>query len=196
MAKVAASNNMIRFCVVVIQTALDHPPPPLGSAPLKVHYKGKVRNMVDGLGKCLVGVKPAGSRVKSLSRSGSALAKGFWRHVEKLSEAMGEKERRKLLSRLALGQVEESPFKGVIEKVRKDLDELVVRLGKDPARRPTDRATAIGFRRVKAWAELDHQFLEGLVRRGVPLGVRGEIPLVPAVYDRKKSEVPLSALIG
>ena len=164
--------------------------PPLGSAPLKVYYKGKVRNMVDGLGKCSLGVRPAGSRVKSLSRNGATLAKGFWRHVEKLSEAMGEKERRKLLSRLALGQVEESPFKGVIEKVRKDLDELVVRLGKDPTRRPTDRATAIGFRRAKAWAELlgdeDHRFLEGLVRRGVPLGVRGEIPLVPAVYDRKE----------
>ena len=154
--------------------------PPLGSAPLKVHYKGKVRNMVDGLGKCSLGVRPAGSRVKSLGRSGSSLAKGFWRHVEKLSEAMGEKERRKLLSRLALGQVEGSPCKGVVEKVRRDLDELVVRLGKDPARRPTDRATAIGFRTFKAWAELlgdqDHQFLEGLVRRGVPLGVRGEIP--------------------
>ena len=164
--------------------------PPLGSAPLKVYYKGKVRNMVDGLGKCSLGVRPAGSRVKSLSRNGAALARGFWRHVEKLPEAMGEKERRRLLSRLALGQVEESPFKGVIEKVRKDLDELVVRLGKDPTRRPTDRATAVGFRRAKAWAELlgdeDHQFLEGLVRRGVPLGVRGEIPLVPAVYDRKE----------
>ena len=164
--------------------------PPLGLAPLKVHYKGKVRNMVDGLGKCSLGVRPAGSRVKSLSRSGSSLARGFWRHVEKLSEAMGEKERRRLLSRLALGQVEESPFKGVVEKVRGDLDELVVKLGKDPARKPTDRKTAIGFRRVKAWAELlgdqDHQFLEGLVRRGVPLGVRGEIPLVPAVYDRKE----------
>lgn len=83
---------------------------------------------------------------------------------------MGEKERRKLLSRLALGQVEDSPFKGVVEKVRKDLDELVVKLGKDPARRPTDRATAIGFRRVKAWAEL--------------LGDQDH--LVPAVYDRKE----------
>ena len=32
----------------------------------------------------------------------------------------------------------------------------------------------------------DCQFLEGLTKRGVPLGVRGEIPLVPAVYDRKE----------
>ena len=29
---------------------VQHPAPLLGTAPIKVHYKGKVRNLVDGLG--------------------------------------------------------------------------------------------------------------------------------------------------
>ena len=35
---------------------------PFKLAPLKVHYKGKVRNFCDGLGKCSPGIRPAGSR--------------------------------------------------------------------------------------------------------------------------------------
>ena len=32
----------------------------------------------------------------------------------------------------------------------------------------------------------DHFFLGGLIRTGVPLGVRGEIPWIPQVYDKKE----------
>ena len=155
---------------------------------------------MDGLGKCSLGIRPAGSRKKNLSKAGAALARTFWTHVEKLAQEMGGKERRNLLSRLGLGQIEESPFSKEVGSIRRDLDELVKKLGKDPSRKASDRDTVIGFRRVKAWAELvedqDCQFLEGLAKRGVPLGVRGEIPLVPAVYDRKEKgeQEPLGSL--
>ena len=181
---------------------VQHPAPLLGTAPIKVHYKGKVRNLVDGLGKCSLGIRPAGSRKKNLSKAGAALARTFWTHVEKLAQEMGGKERRNVLSRRALGQIEESPFSKEVGSIRRDLDELVKKLGKDPSRKASDRDTVIGFRRVKAWAELvedqDWQFLEGLAKRGVPLGVRGEIPLVPAVYDRKEKgeQEPLGSLWG
>ena len=39
-------------------------------APLKVHYKGKVRNFCDGLGNCSPGLRPAGSRFSSRSEQG------------------------------------------------------------------------------------------------------------------------------
>ena len=42
---------------------------------------------------------------------------------------MGGKERRNLLSRLALGQIEESPFSKEVGSIRRDLDELVKKLG-------------------------------------------------------------------
>ena len=162
----------------------------LGTAPLKVFYKGRARNMVDGLGKCSLGIRPAGNRHKELSKEGVELARAFWKQVELVTESMDKKERRRMISRLALGQVEESPFKEAVTEIRSELDSLVKKLGKDPSRRKSDRVSTIGFRRVKAWAELtgdpDCQFLEGLVKRGVPLGVRGEIPLISTVYDRKE----------
>ena len=69
------------------------------------------------------------------------------------------------------------------------MDERLISLGLDPRSRESDRKTPINFRRVKAWAEAvedeDYRFLERLLRRGVPLGVRGEIPWVSRVYDKK-----------
>lgn len=69
------------------------------------------------------------------------------------------------------------------------MDEKVRSLGKDPARRPSDRTTAIDFRRLRAWAQItedeDYVFLDGVASTGVPLGVRSEIPWVSRVYERK-----------
>ena len=69
------------------------------------------------------------------------------------------------------------------------MDRRLLSLGVDPKRRESDRATPINFRRLKAWAEVtedeDFRFLDSLLERGVPLGVRGEIPLISQVYDKK-----------
>ena len=69
------------------------------------------------------------------------------------------------------------------------MDEKLVELGEDPKRRATHRETPINFR---AWARVvqdeGHRFLDGLMSRGVPLGVRGEIPFIPQVYDKKDKE--------
>ena len=133
---------------------------------------------MDGLGKCSLGIRPAGNRRKDLSKEGLELARGFWRQVEVVAESMDKKERRRLLSRLALGQVEESPFGEAVVRIRAELDGLVKKLGKDPSiGNRVERSKSLGP---------DCQFLEGLVRRGVSLGVRGEIPLIPVVYDRKE----------
>ena len=88
--------------------------------------------------------------------------------------------------------MESSPFGDMIEGLRKRMDERLVELGEDPKRKATDRETPINFRRVQAWARVvqdeDYRFLDGLMSRGVPLGVRGEIPFIPQVYDKKDKE--------
>ena len=158
--------------------------------PLKVHYKGRVRNVCDGLGKCSPGIRPAGFRGDLGSGSAKVLQEAFWREVEELSDSLGKKGRLELISKLALGRFDSSPFEKDIEARRHRMDEILERLGYKPHRRKSDRTTAINFRRVRAFAQVvgdeDSVFLEGLVSTGVPLGVRGEIPHVAEVYDRKE----------
>ena len=158
--------------------------------PLKVHYKGRVRNVCDGLGKCSPGIRPAGFRGDLGSGSAKVLQEAFWREVEELSDSLGKKGRLELISKLALGRFDSSPFEKDIEARRHRMDEILERLGYKPHRRKSDRTTAINFRRVRAFAQVvgdeDSAFLEGLVSTGVPLGVRGEIPHVAEVYDRKE----------
>ena len=105
-------------------------------------------------------------------------------------EGMSKKERLQLMARLALGKFEDSPFKKDIAVRRQRMDKVLDELGYDSARRESDRCTAINFRRVQACAKIlgdeDSLFLDGLAATGVPLGVRGEIPWVPEVYDRKE----------
>ena len=102
---------------------------------------------------------------------------------------MSKGERLRWISKLVLGRVESSPFEDSIRDLRRRMDERLISLGLDPSSRESDRKTPINFRRVKAWAEAvedeDYRFLEGLLSRGVPLGVRGEIPWVSRVYDKK-----------
>lgn len=159
-------------------------------SPLKVHYKGKVRNFCDGLGKCSPGIRPAGSRGVRLSVEGNQLSRLFWKEVEGVVEEMDKKTRLRLIANLALGKVETSPFASKMEGIKERLDNAVLRMKKDPRRKEQDRSSAINFRRLKAWAELlgdeDSLFLGGVARTGVPLGVRGEIPLIQPVYDRKE----------
>lgn len=164
--------------------------------PLKVHYKGKIRNFCDGLGKCSPGIRPAGSRGVKRSMDGNRLAELFWQEVNGVVDGMDKKTRLRLIANLALGKVESSPFASEMEAIKERLDHHIANMRKNPGRRKQDRSTAINFRRLKAWAEIlgdeDSLFLEGVARSGVPLGVRGEIPLVQPVYDRReKSEAEL-----
>ena len=161
-------------------------------APIQVHYKGRVRHLCDGLGKCSPGVRPAGHRIPPISKKAADLRRWFWAEVEELEKGMSKGERLRWISKLVLGRFESSPFEGKIEDLRRRMDERLVSLGLDPGRKESDRRTPINFRRVKAWAEAvedeDFQFLDGLLKRGVPLGVRGEIPWVSNVYDKKVKE--------
>lgn len=149
-------------------------------APLQVHYKGRVRNLVDGLGKCSPGIRPAGARGTAQSPPARLLAKAFMEEVERLEASMSQEERRMLISKLVLGRFSSSPFEKGMEEVRSRLDERVLSLGKDPRRKGQDRETAINFRRLKAWAQLtedeDWMFLEGVASLGVCLGVRSGSP--------------------
>ena len=107
-----------------------------------------------------------------------------------MADKMDKKARLRFIANLALGKVEASPFAAEMQTIRGRLDRGVTKLGKDPSRKEHDRSTAINFRRLKAWAEIledeDHFFLGGLIRTGVPLGVRGEIPWIPQAYDKKE----------
>lgn len=131
-------------------------------APLQVHYKGRVRNLVDGLGKCFPGIRPAGARGTAQSPPARLLAKAFMEEVERLEASMSEEERRMLISKLVLGRFSSSPFEKGMEEVRSRLDERVLSLGKDPRRKGQDRETAINFRR-----------LDVLGRSGFPRGSSG-----------------------
>lgn len=62
-------------------------------APLQVHYKGRVRNMVDGLGKCSPGIRPAGARGVMQSPPARLLAKAFMEEVERLEASMNRREK-------------------------------------------------------------------------------------------------------
>ena len=158
-------------------------------APIRVHYKGKVRHLCDGLGKCSPGIRPAGHRGSVTSGRAKDLRSWFWSEVEKIDQSMSKQERLKWISRLALGRTESSPFEELIGSLRERMDERLVSMGFDPKRRTSDRSTPINFRRLKAWAEVvedeDCRFLEGLLTKGVPLGVRGEIRWISQVYDKK-----------
>ena len=161
-------------------------------APIRVHYKGRVRSLCDGLGKCSPGVRPAGHRGSATSTKAKDLGRWFWAEVEQIDRGMSKSERLRLISMLALGRMESSPFGTIIESLRNKMDAKVASLGFDPRRQSGDRSTPINFRRVKAWAEAvedeDCRFLEGLLSKGVPLGVRGEIPWISQVYDKKPKE--------
>ena len=161
-------------------------------APIRVHYKGRVRSLCDGLGKCSPGVRPAGHRGSATSTKAKDLGRWFWAEVEQIDRGMSKSERLRLISMLALGRMESSPFGTIIESLRNKMDAKVASLGFDPRRQSGDRSTPINFRRVKAWAEAvedeDCRFLEGLLSKGVPLGVRGEIPWISQVYDKKSKE--------
>ncbi|CAK8993985.1 Ubiquitin carboxyl-terminal hydrolase 17-like protein E [Durusdinium trenchii] len=102
---------------------------------------------------------------------------------------LGKKGRLKLIAELALGRHDKSPFGGVVDCVRERLDEVVRDMGQEPLPKEGDIPAEIALRRVLAWGKIvedaDHRFVEDMVTTGAPLGVRGEIPWVEAVYDKK-----------
>ena len=162
---------------------------PVKSAPLQVWYKGKMRRMADGLGKCSPGIRPAGSRGLSISPNAARLAGAFWGEVETLVDSMSREERLKMIAKLSLGKFQDSPFSGSMEAIRSRLDDLVAGMGKSPARKKEDRSSEINFRRLRAWSEIvgdeDDSYLNSLASKGVPLGVRSEIGRANAAYDAK-----------
>ncbi len=165
---------------------------PVKSAPLQVWYKGKMRRMADGLGKCSPGIRPAGSRGMPISSNAAKLASAFWSEVETLVDSMPREERLRMIAKLSLGKFQESPFSGSMTAIRSRLDVLVAEMGKSPARRKGDRSSEINFRRLRAWSEImgdeDDSYLNSLASRGVPLGVRSEIGRASAAYDAKGRE--------
>lgn len=162
-------------------------------APIKVYYKGRVRNLCDGLGKCSPGVRPAGHRGGEASEKARCL-QWFWAEVEAVEKRMSKQERLRWISKLVLGRMESSPFGDMIEDLRRRMDEKLVELGENPKRRSTDRETPINFRRVQAWAKVvqdeDHRFLDGLMSKGVPLGVR------PKRREKRTSTAGMSRRTG
>lgn len=112
------------------------------------------------------------------------LAGIFWQAVDTFMEQAGKGGLLKLISELALGRHSESPFQEIVPELRGRLDVCARRLGQYPDRKEGDVHTEIAYRRLHAWAALVG-FLNDVASTGVPLGVRNEIPWVPAVYDRK-----------
>eukprot|EP00434_Breviolum_minutum_P043149 symbB.v1.2.038446.t1/scaffold5913.1/size22488/1 len=147
-------------------------------------------SMVEEL--ALLSQEAAGHRGREASEKARRLQQWFWAEVEAVEKRMSKEERLRWISKLVLGRMESSPFGDMIEDLRRRMDEKLVELGEDPKRRSMDRETPINFRRVQAWAKVvqdeDHRFLHGLMSKGVPLGVRGEIPFLPQVYDKKAKE--------
>ena len=145
--------------------------------------------MVDGLGLNSPGTRPAGHRGVCLEKEGVALSKAFWEEVDSFMHGMSKTQRLRLFSELALGRRASSPFAELLGGIRDRLDEVVVGMQVDPGRRPGDRPSEIAFRRLRAWAVLigdaDSRFLEDMASTGVSLGVRGEIPWVEPVYEKK-----------
>ena len=145
--------------------------------------------MVDGLGLNSPGVRPVGHRLPSRSSAASRLASSFWEEVDTYVTELGKKGRLKLIAELALGRHDKSPFGDVVDGVRVRLDKVVRDLGQEPLPKKGDIPAEIAFRRVLAWGKIvedaDHRFVEDMVTTGAPLGVRGEIPWVEAVYDKK-----------
>ena len=158
-------------------------------AQIQVWYKGKIRRVADGLGKCSPGLRPAGSRPRCHSKAAESMSGLFWSEVSNYVDSLGKDERLRLMAKLALGRYQESPFAGWIEDLKEKVDGLAIKLGKNPRRKTSDRVTEINFRRLKALAELvedeDHAYLATMASRGVPLGVRGEIGKVTSAYDPK-----------
>lgn len=159
---------------------------------LQVWYKGKTRRMVDGLGKCSPGIRPAGSRDHPGTKASVVLADAFWKEVVELVDSMPREERLKMVAKISLGKYECSPFGETIEGIKARMDKLVETLGKNPSRRCQDRRSEINFRRLAAWAGIvgdeDDRYLPTLAARGVPLGARNEIGRVTTAYDPKKKE--------
>ena len=157
--------------------------------PLQVWYKGKARRVVDGLGLNSPGVRPVGHRGRDLGKEAGELAGIFWQAVDTFMEQAGKKGLLRLISELALGRHLESPFQKVMPELRGRLDDRARGLGYNPDRREGDVVTEIAYRRLHAWATLvgdeDCAFIVDVASTGVPLGVRNEIPWVPAVYDKK-----------
>eukprot|EP00434_Breviolum_minutum_P020185 symbB.v1.2.017800.t1/scaffold1394.1/size200789/23 len=158
-------------------------------AQIQVRYKGKIRRVADGLGKCSAGLRPAGSRPRCRSKAAESMSGLFWSEVSNFVDSLGKDERLRLMAKLALGRYQESPSAGWIDDLKEKVDSLATKLGKNPRRKTNDRVTEINFRRLKALAELvedeDHTYLATMASRGVPLGVRGEIGKVTSAYDLK-----------
>ena len=74
----------------------------------------------------------------------------------------------------------------------KETDRLPEAAGFKPKRREGDVQTEISYRHLQAWALLvedaDSHFLADVASTGVPLGVRGEVPWVQAVYEKKGND--------
>lgn len=144
---------------------------------------------MDGLGLNSPGVRPVGHRLPSRSSAASRLASSFWEEVDTYVTELGKKGRLRLIAELALGRHDKSPFGDVVDGVRVRLDKVVRDLGQEPLPKKGDIPAEIAFRRVLAWGKIvedaDHRFVEDMVTTGAPLGVRGEIPWVEAVYDKK-----------
>ena len=111
---------------------------------------------------------------------------------------LDKKSRLRLIAELALGRHSKSPFNEVIPAMKERLDEVVRRLGQDPGRLEDDVPSEIAFRRLLAWGRIvedaDHRFIEDMAGTGVPLGVRGEIPWIEAVYDKKHGSEEAGAI--
>ena len=163
-------------------------------APIKVWYKGKARRAADGLGLNSPGVRPSGHRGGPRSGAAVKLQEAFWQEVVGFTNGMDKQARLKMISEMALGRFDSSPFQGFVAGLKGRMDALVEGLRGAPHRRPGDRPSEIHFRRLRAWAEVvqdpDSRFLEGMASMGVPLGTRAEIPWISAVFDKREKKGP------
>ena len=153
--------------------------------PIEAYYKGKFRAIHDGGGLGSPGRWKIGCRNAVQTQDSVELAatckKEFLRWtLEKEKEAGGVK---RLFFELAAGMCKESPFKGILDVARREVDVCLKRQGKRLERREGDVAAENNFRRLAAMAEAtgdeDFSYLDQVAEKGVILGVGQELPRTP-----------------
>ena len=160
--------------------------------PIQCYYKGKKRTIHDGGGLCSPGRWPVEARREledeQAIRLASRCKKLFLKWVMSLGNGPGDQVKEVFWS-LAGGKVKASPFQGVMNDLRKELDEDIRGMGLDPDRQGADRKTEVNFRRLQAMLRItkdeDHEWLSELAAEGVNLGVDLTMPRVPKVFEEK-----------
>ena len=152
------------------------------------YYTGKHRVIHDGGGLGSPGRWPIEDRAQVKKGKGMSLVAACRKqflHWILSTEGTAEE----VFAKLIRGELTESPFEGVLDKAREEIDKGLESMGYDPRRRNGDRDSEVNFRRLRAMAacleDEDYEFLAEMAGKGVPLGVDEEMPRTPKVFEEK-----------